>query len=471
MKILFASAEVAPLTKVGGLADVVRSLPAELIKRGHEVRTIVPKYGFVDYSAYKTVPVINNLVVFSLGEYRKVSVESIMLEDVPVYLVSGDIFLRSSTVYGEDEVEKFFVFCDSVCEALPHLGWRPSVVHCHDWHTALLPLLLRNKYPDCRSVFTIHNVKYQGNCDEYTLHRSGLSRYWQACIAGGPAIPWNFMAQGILWSHAINAVSENFAREILTPEHGYGMQDLLLFRRDSLTGIINGLGNEEYDPAVDPLIPSNFNAQDIDGKRLNRAELRKAAGFEPGQDVPLVGMVSRMDEQKGLDIIIQSIPDILSSTEMQFVFLGNGKDYYEWALKGIEARFPRNVKVFITFDNKMAHLVYAGSDIFLMPSRWEPCGLGQMIAMKYGTVPVVRKTGGLADTVSNLSIELKKGNGFVFADYSAAALTGALKNAAAAFKKAGPWEQVIKRIMKQDFSWEEPAKKYEMQYKKALELT
>lgn len=452
------------------MADVVRSLPAELIKRGHDVRTIVPKYGFVDYSGYKTIPVVNNVTVFSLGEYRKVSVESITLEDVPVYLVSADIFTRSSAVYGYDEVEKFLVFCDSVCEVFPYLGWRPSILHCHDWHTALLPLMQRNKYPDCRSIFTIHNTKYQGNVDEYTLNRSGLSRYWHSCLSGGPSVPWSFMSQGILWAHVISTVSENFAREILTPEYGQGMQELLAFRKDSLYGIVNGLGDEEYNPADDTLIAATYSAGDTAGKRLNKEALQKAAGFQPGPDVPLVGMVSRLDEQKGLDIIIQSLPGLLAETDMQFVFLGNGKDYYERALQGLEARFPRNVKAFITFDNRLAHLIYAGSDIFQMPSRWEPCGLGQMIAMRYGTVPVVRKTGGLADTVSNLSSELRKGSGFVFSDYSAAALAGALKNAAIAFKKTSAWEQVMKRIMQQDFSWKGPAEKYEMLYKKAMEL-
>jgi len=470
MKILFVSAEVAPLTKVGGLADVVRSLPAELIKRGHDVRIIVPKYGLVDYSHFKITPVINNLTVFSLGEYRNISVERITLEGVPVYLIAADIFTRSFAVYGSDEVEKFFLFCDSVCEALPYLDWRPEIMHCHDWHTALLPLLLRNKYPECRSVFTIHNVKYQGNFDELTMYRSGLNRFWQASLPGGLSIPWNFMAQGILWSHVINAVSVNFAREILTADQGYGMQDLLLFRQDNLTGIINGLDEEGNDPAVDSLIAANYTSKDITGKRLNKSALQHAAGLESDKGIPLIGMVSRLDEQKGLDIILQSIPGLVADTNVQFIFIGSGKDYYERALLEMEVRFPRNVKAFITFDEKIAHLIYAGSDMFLMPSMWEPCGLGQMIAMKYGTVPVVRKTGGLADTVTNLSSGLKKGSGFVFADYTAEALAGALRYAAAAFQKNADWEQVIRRIMQQDFSWKEPATKYELLYKKAVEL-
>lgn len=470
MKILFVAAEVAPLTKVGGLADVVRSLPIALSDKGHDVRTIVPKYGFIDYGLYKTAPVIDNLTVFSLGEYRKVSVEKITVDKAPVYLLSGDIFARSAEVYGDDEVEKFFVLCDAVCQTLPYLGWNPEIVHCHDWHTALLPLLLRNKYPECRSVFTIHNIKYQGNIDEYTLNRSGLNRYWQAIISGGPAIPWNFMAQGILWSNAINTVSENFAREILTPGYGCGMQDLLRFRQHNLSGILNGLGDEEYDPDVDTLIPVNFSSADVTGKHENKTRLQQSAGFAASPGTPLCGMVSRMVEQKGLDIIIQSVPDLLAQTDLQFVFLGNGTDYYEEMLLALEKRFPHKVKVFNTYDNTMAHLIYAGSDMFLMPSKWEPCGLSQMIAMKYGAVPVVRKTGGLADTVTNLSNELKKGSGFVFTDYSAGALTNALKNAAAAYNKSMAWEQAIKRIMKQDFSWKVPAEKYEILYKKAMEL-
>ena len=469
MKILFVSAEVAPLTKVGGLADVVRSLPAELIKRGHDVRIMVPKYGFADYSQYEMTPVAANLVVFSLGEYRKVSVESILLEGIPVYLISGDVFDRSLSVYGDGEVEKFFVFCDSVSESLAYIGWKPEAVHCHDWHTALIPLLLHNRYPECRSVFTIHNVKYQGNFDEYTMYRSGLNKYWQSCLSCGPAIPWNFMAQGVLWAHQINTVSESFAREILTPEQGYGMQELLLFRKENLTGIINGVGDEEYDPAKDGLIAAKYSARDPGGKRINKEALQKAAGLKVDAAIPLAGMVSRLDEQKGMDIIIQALPGLLADTGIQFVFLGNGKDYYERALKDLEARFPNNMKAFITFDNKMAHLVYAGSDLFLMPSHWEPCGLSQMIAMKYGTVPVVRKTGGLADTVPSLSSELRKGSGFVFTDYSAGALAGALKTAAAAYSKTAAWEGVIKRIMQQDFSWKGPAEKYEIMYKKALE--
>jgi len=470
MKILFAAAEISPLTKVGGLADVVRSLPAELIKTGHQVRVIVPKYGFVDYSAYKAVTVIRELTIFSLGEYRKISLEQISLDGIPVYLLTADAVSASDHVYGSDEVEKFWVFCDCVDQSLPYLGWKPEIVHCHDWHTALLPLLLRIRHADCRTVFTIHNMRYQGNFDDRILERSGIGRYWAGRIGGIVELPWNFLVQGILWSHVINTVSENFAREILTAEYGCGMQAFADFRNNSLFGIINGVGYDEYDPGSDPLIAANFNADDTTGKIVNRTRLRDMAGWKAKVDAPLVGMVSRLDEQKGMDIILNALPDTIKSTGAQFIFLGRGKEYYEEALLQLEARYPDNVKAYITYDNTRAHLVYAGSDLFLMPSLWEPCGLGQMIAMRYGALPVVRNTGGLADTVQNLSSNLGQGTGFVFSEYSAKALAFALKKAAEAFNDKAAWQRAVRRVMGLDFSWRVPAQRYQALYKRALEL-
>jgi len=470
MKILFAAAEMVPLTKVGGLADVVRSLPEELIKLGHQVRVIVPKYGFVDYSTYETETVVCDLTVFSLMEYRKVTLEQIVLNGVQVYLLSSDIFSKCDAVYGSDEVERFWVFCDCVSQSLPYLGWTPEIVHCHDWHTALIPLLLRSSHFDCRTVFTIHNMKYQGYFDDHTLQKSGIGQYWHGHIAGLTGLPWNLMVQGILWSHVINAVSENFAREILTAEYGCGMQAFIDFRKSSLFGIINGVGYDEFDPVNDRLIAANFAAADLAGKAVNRNKLHVMAGWKVWSEIPLVGMVSRLDEQKGMDIIINALPEVIKSTGAQFIFLGRGKEYYEEALLQLEAKYPDNIRAYITYDNAKAHLIYAGSDLFLMPSLWEPCGLGQMIAMHYGTLPVVRNTGGLADTVRNLSSDLKQGTGFVFSEYSAKALTFALKKAAEAFANKAAWQRAVKRVMELDFSWQEPARRYQSLYTKALEM-
>jgi starch synthase len=278
------------------------------------------------------------------------------------------------------------------------------------------------------------------------------------------------MVQGILWSHVLNTVSENFAREILTAEYGCGMQAFAAFRRGSLFGIINGVGYDEYDPGNDRLISSNFNAADTAGKTANRIKLLEMVGWKERADAPIVGMVSRLDEQKGMDIILNAIPEVIKSTGAQFIFLGRGKEYYEEALLHLESRYPGNVRAYISYDNAKAHLVYAGSDLFLMPSLWEPCGLGQMIAMRYGTLPVVRNTGGLADTVQNLSSDLGQGTGFVFSEYSAKALAFTLKKAAESFKNRVAWRGAVKRVMGLDFSWDQPAQRYQALYIRALEM-
>jgi len=469
MKILFAAAEIAPLTKVGGLADVMRSLPAELIKHGHDVRVIVPKYGFVDYSCHKATEILTGFTVLALGECRKISVEQIELDGIPVYLLSADIFRRAHAVYGESEVEKFWVFCDCVSEVIGRLGWQPDIVHCNDWHTALIPMLARKNREAYRTIFTIHNIRYQGYFDEWMLVKSGTTGgYWNAGIPGMPYVPWNLMTQGILWADVINAVSPTFAGEILTSEGGYGMQEILAFRRDRLSGIRNGLGWAEYDPANDDLITAKYSFDGLDGKLINKLELEKVAGWGEDSGIPIVGMVARLDEQKGMDIIPEALSEVFKEENMRFVFLGRGSAYYEEALRRLESRYPANIRAFITFDNSKAHLIYAGSDLFLMPSKWEPCGLGQMIAMRYGTIPIVRKTGGLSDTVSNLSTDLKRGTGFMFDSFEASELTATIKRAAQSFADKAAWKRIVQRIMKQDLDWTEPVLQYELLYRKVL---
>lgn len=450
---------------------MVRSLPVELIKRGHDVRVIVPKYGFVDYSQYKLNPVIDSLTVISQHEFRNVAVEQISLDGVPVYLVSSSIFNGSDSVYGGNEVEKFWVFSECVSEIVLRLGWCPDILHCHDWHTALVPMLARRNREKYRTLLTIHNIRYQGYFDENILYRSHLGLCWDAGILGIAHIPWNLMVQGILWADIINAVSETFAREIVTPEGGQGMQEFLKMRERSVSGIRNGLGYEEYDPSRDQLITARYSAADIDAKYLSRKGLISLAGWEEDIDIPIVGMVSRLDEQKGMDIILDALPAAIKAGAARFVFLGRGNDHYEDALLRLERRFPASIRAFITFDNEKAHLIYAGSDMFLMPSKWEPCGLGQLIAMRYGAVPIVRSTGGLADTVTNLGSDMKKGSGFVFQEYAGRALVEALERALTSYKNKPAWRKLVERIMKQDFSWSEPGEKYEQLYAKALGMS
>jgi starch synthase len=469
MNVLSAAAEIAPLTKVGGLADVVRSLPAELNKKGHDVRVIVPKYGFVDYSAYQPALVISEITVMSLQVYHKVSVYQIKIGAIPVYLLSSSLFDTAGSVYGGNEAERFWLFCQGVCAVVPYLKWHPDVLHCHDWHTAVIPLMARRELPAVRTLFTIHNVRYQGNFSDEFLGRTGLGQFWHSVLPGSQHLPWCFLPQGILWADVVNTVSENFAGEILTPEYGCGMQGCLNFRKGNLFGICNGLGYEEFDPASDGLIAAKFSGNSMSGKSLNRKALLSCAGWKGDSPAPLAGMVSRMDEQKGIDLILDALPEVIEATGMRFIFLGRGKDYYEDALRRLESRYMKNIRVFVTYDNNIAHLIYAGADLFLMPSQWEPCGLGQMIAMRYGTVPVVRRTGGLADTVENVSSDLSKGSGFVFNDYSGKALAFALKKAAEAFTRQDAWKSLVERDMLKDFSWDAPAEKYIALYRLAME--
>lgn len=469
MDILFAAAEIAPLIKVGGLGDVVRSLPKELIKAGHDVRVIAPRYGFTDLRGYATDLLISSLPILALGEYRLVNLEYLQVEGIPVYLIGNDIFLQSNMVYGENEIEKFFIYCTVVSEVLPRLGWQPDIVHCHDWHAALIPLMLRRRGCLYSTVYTIHNIKYQGYFERSVLYQSDLAGCWNARLFTGEQIPLNFMSQGILWADAINTVSENFAREILTVEHGCGMQGLLNFRKDKFCGIRNGLGYEEYDPRKDKFIAASYTYNTVEHKEINKKALQRRANWPENATIPLIGMVTRMDEQKGLDILLQVLPQFAESTQVQFVFLGKGKDYYENALQELAGKYPDKIRAYIEYDDELAHLVYAGSDIFLMPSRWEPCGLSQLIAMRYGTVPVVHATGGLIDTVQNLNTEMSQGTGFVFEVYDAKALQMTLGRAVECFAHKDAWCAVMKRIMQQDFTWREPVKKYERLYNKVLE--
>ncbi len=471
MKILFVAAEVAPLAKVGGLADVIGSLPKALSELGNDVRVMMPRYGVIDAVKYPVMPVIDDFNVRVMKTIKPVALKATDLSDkVKVYLVDSDDFSNSGEVYGKGGLERFFLFCRAVLEILPGLNWQPEIVHCHDWHTALIPLWLRRNDYHYVSLFTIHNLAYQGPFDDAFLSDSGLNEDWQSRPADAPEPLLNFMSQGILWADMVTTVSETYAREILTAEYGEGLDELLRYRQDKLFGIVNGLDYEEYNPATDPLIPSNYDASTLGKRVANKLALQRQAGLPENAEIPLIGMVSRLDEQKGLDILAESLDFLLQKTQAQMVILGKGKERYHSLLKQAADRYPKQLAAFLTFDNGLAHLIYAGCDIFLMPSRFEPCGLGQLIAMRYGAIPVVRRTGGLADTVQDLTKDLNEGTGFVFRDYDSKAMSTAVQRAVDAYKDREGWHKVIQGIMVLDFSWESSAKKYQSLYDRALEL-
>jgi starch synthase len=470
MKILFVAAEASPLVKVGGLADVIGSLPKALVEMGHDVRVIMPRYGIIDPVDFTMSPVIDGLNIEIMKTTERVSLEVTELASkVKVYLVDSDDFRNSIEVYGKGELERFLLFCRTVLDVLPKLDWQPEIVHCHDWHTALIPLWMKKNNYHHASIFTIHNLAYQGFFDGRFLIDADLEKDWQLRPTGMPDPPLNFMGQGILWADLVTTVSETYAKEILTSEYGAGLDHLLRYRQDRLFGVVNGLDYDEYNPAIDDFIPAKYDVYAADKRIENKRALQRRAGFAEAVEVPLIGMVSRLDEQKGLDILTASFDILFRETEAQMVILGKGREEYHNLLRQAASRYPKQFAVFIDFDDALARLIYAGCDMFLMPSRFEPCGLGQLIAMRYGAIPIVRHTGGLVDTVQDLTHDMSKGNGFVFQDYTSEAMLAAIQRAVSSYRKKA-WHNVMRRIMALDFSWQASARRYESIYRKALEL-
>jgi starch synthase len=319
-------------------------------------------------------------------------------------------------------------------------------------------------------IFTIHNLAYQGSFTNRFLSASGLGQDWYNRPRNAPESPLNFMSQGIVWADMVTTVSEHYAREIVTSEYGMGLDSLLRYRQDKFVGIINGIDYDENNPGTDRLIAANFDSSGLNNRMINKLTLQQKLTLPENTNVPVIGMVSRLDEQKGLDIVLDSLTLLFEKTQAQLIVIGQGREQYQGLLRKIAHKYPHRLAVSIGFNEALAHLVYAGCDIFLMPSRFEPCGLGQLIAMRYGAIPVVRYTGGLADTVENLSPDFSTGSGFVFRDYKSEAMLDAIQRAVDAYKAKEAWQKVVQRIMSLDFSWQNPARKYEAVYQNELRL-
>lgn len=468
MKILFCASEASPLVKVGGLADVVGSLPRALHALGHDVRIIMPRYGDLARDAvslvleYLSVPVASRTEVFAVRQ------TTLPNNAVPVYLVESGTYFGERTIYYGRDLERYLFFSRAVVNVLTRLDWQPDIVHCHDWHTALAVMWLKKLARPYRTVFTIHNLAYQGPFDDYFLNYARLKEDWDNPPPGAHRPPLNFMSQGILWADLVTTVSETYAREIVTPECGLGLDDLLRHRRDDLRGIVNGIDYRDFDPLTDGSLPARYDAGSIELRTANKAALQCRYGLPEDIEIPVIGMVQRLDEQKGFDIFTGAAEAIFKDTDAQVILLGGGREKYETMLRELAGRYPDRIAVQTGFDDPLARLIYGSSDMFLMPSRFEPCGLGQLIAMRYGAIPVVRRTGGLADTVPPLTPDLTAGNGFVFHDYTPEALLGAVRQAVQAYRNRPAWQQAVRRIMKLDFSWQASAVKYEAAYRRLL---
>ncbi len=469
MKLLFIASEASPLAKVGGLADVTSSLAIALQNLGHEPCLILPRYGSIKAP---TQEIQGKAFTVKLLEHSElVTLKKTMLKGrIPLYLVENDDYFGTKEIYTHDELKRFLFFTLCIPSIISQLDLRPDIIHCHDWHTALTPLWFKKTEVALPTIFTIHNLAYQGPFDQQFLQRSGLSSVWQEYIpAGAPMPSLNFMSQGILLADILTTVSPTYVSEILTPQYGEGLEQLLNYRRNELYGIVNGIDYDEYNPATDPYLERNYDSTMIERRADNKLTLQKKSGLPQNSDIPVFGMVSRLEEQKGIDLLLQAIDPFITETKAQLVILGEGREHYHKLLTEAALKYPGRLSVFIAKDERLAHLIYSGSDIFLMPSRFEPCGLGQLIAMRYGAIPVVRHTGGLADTVEDVAEE--NGNGFVFQNYAVSEMLEAIKRAEESFYHRAEWQNLMRHNMKLDFSWKASASKYEELYLRAQKLS
>jgi len=493
LKVLFLAAEAVPYAKVGGLADVAGALPKALRALGHDVRVALPRYKSVDGARFKLQVALPPFPVPVGADSKLTEVMEGITDDVPTYLVWDENYFGRDKVYGyDDDPQRFVFFGRAILTFIRQLGWQPDVIHANDWHTAFVPTWLATAakadpfyatfYAPIATAYTIHNLAYHGTTGNTILRFAGLDRHVRHLEVEPPGAV-NWMARGIAHSDMINTVSKRYAQEILTPEFGAGMESLLRARQAErrLCGIVNGVDYEQWNPATDPHLAQHFDVASLDARALDKAALQRAVGLPVREDVPLLGFVSRLVDQKGVDILLAVI-DRLFAHDVQFVLLGTGDKRYEDLFAALPKRFPTKAAVILKFDAALAQKIYGGSDLFLVPSHFEPCGLGQIIAMRYGSVPVVRAIGGLADTVTDVSAanatrrdfaeraRQAKGNGFTFSDYTGDAFWEALERALDTFRDKKTWRSLQERGMKADWSWDASAKKYEDLYRKAIEF-
>jgi len=463
LKVLFASSEVEPFSKTGGLADVSGSLPVALNKAGIDIRVVTPRY--------KCVKVSGNEAGSRLSGAK-------LAGRVPVYFIKNNKYFMRNNLYAEkggdyaDNLERFVFFSKAILEGLKALDFKPDIIHCNDWQTALVPVYLKeiygkqdDFYRDMRTVLTVHNLGYQGVFSKTKLPQTGLGWEYFTMHRLEFYDMLNILKGGLVYADAITTVSPTYAEEIQTSEFGCGLGGLLSERKAALFGILNGIDNGEWDPSKDKEIKYHFSASKPEGKYKDKSLLQKEAGLEQRRDAPLIGIISRLADQKGLDLIARIINPLLDH-DVQFILLGTGEEKYHRLFEEIGKRVPHKASINLKFDELLAKKIYSGADIFLMPSRYEPCGLGQMISLRYGTIPVVRRTGGLADTITDFDPKTARGNGFVFERYDAWELFDAVKRAIAVYKRKALWAKLVSNAMRCDFSWERSAEKYIEVYRK-----
>ncbi len=487
LKICYVSSEVVPFAKTGGLADVAGALPVAHKEMGHDVRVMMPNYKSINERKFvlrevirlKEVQVdLNNQTKMANGKtaFLPNSKVHVYFLSIPEYFDRKDLYVDPKTQKEfPDNAQRFAFFSMAVLKTLTLLYWQPDVIHCNEWQTAMIPFYLKTHFKDdpffknTKTVLSLHNLAYQGIFpkekasqigipDEYCSHNREFEFYGKI----------NFLKGGILFADVINTVSEQYAEEITSgSEYGFGLEDVLNRRKKDLYGILNGVDYSIWSPDEDEYIPVKYDTRSLLQKLENKKALCEKTNLKFDPEVPVIGMISRLVDQKGFDLISE-IFDRLMKLKIQMILLGEGDTKYQEIFKKFEKKYSKQFSLNLKFDNELAHLIEAGSDIFLMPSKFEPCGLNQIYSLKYGTVPVVRETGGLKDTIQNFDPKTNKGNGFTFKEYKAKELYSTIKTAIDTFRDEKVWTKIQKNGMRANFSWETSAKKYIKLYEKAL---
>jgi len=482
LKILFVTSEAVPFAKTGGLADVAGALPKSLQAMGCEVKVMMPYYRMVKNSGLPHQYMGEEIEV-SLGEEKlKADIyQGHLNQDIPIYFIGREEFFDREYLYSTpkgdyfDNAERFIFFSKAILNFCQRSGFSPDIIHHHEWQTGLIPAYLKSAsqndpfYSQTAAVFTIHNIAYQGLFKKEKFWLTGLPtemynpegiEFWERI---------NFMKAGIVYADAVNTVSKKYSEEIQTPEYGYGLEGILRKRKESLFGILNGVDYEDWDPSHDPHLIARYDLKNISGKRECKKDLLKEFHLPPSlENAPLFAMISRLADQKGFDLLMEILQPLFA-LDIGFVLLGTGEQKYHDLFTQVAQKYPEKAGIRIAYDDRLAHKIEGGADFFLMPSKYEPCGLNQIYSLKYGTIPVVRATGGLDDTILHYDPASKKGNGFKFTRYDAKEFLNTIKGAIGFYSQPGHWKQLLQNAMTADFSWKRSAEAYLQLYRKALE--
>ena len=475
MKVLIIASESHPFIKTGGLGDVIGALPHALKKLGVDARVVMPNYRDIKYELKKQFKFIKSFIVKVGWRDQYCGIFEYIYEGVKYYFIDNEYYFKRDGLYGYyDDGEKFAFFDRAVFNFIKEIDWKPDILHCNDWQTGMIPVLHKVEYikddfyKDMKSVFSIHNLFFKGSFSpqilpelfgyDYQLFNNGSLEHNGAV---------SFLKGAINYSDRIATVSKSYAQEIKTQEYGEGLDGLLRCKENILSGILNGIDYKEYNPENDNYIFKKYSVNSVESKAINKEELQRQLGLTVNKDIPMIGMVSRLTHQKGCDLIINMLEGILQK-DVQVVILGTGDYLYEKTFKDFSIWYPNKVSANILFDNELAHKIYAASDMFLMPSLFEPCGLGQLIALRYGAIPIVRETGGLKDTIVHYNDETEEGNGFTFRNYSFMELMDKIEYAIEVYKNKDKWKLLVIRAMNSYNSWDKSADEYKNLYEELM---